>query len=100
MKHQPAFDSIEAAFATLADPDNPAWADAFSYLAQQPETGQLMIETFRETLEQMGIEPTSKDPASGEPAYSLADIARAMGVPPEELEIAMETAAREVRGTE
>jgi hypothetical protein len=39
-----------------------------------------MIETFRETLEELGIPPTGTDPVTGEPAYALADIARAMGV--------------------
>ena len=44
-----------------------------------------MIETFRETLEELGIPPTGTDPATGEPAYALADIARAMGVPERDL---------------
>lgn len=89
----PPFDSLDAAFMVLSDPEDPAWADAFSFLAQQPETGQLMIETFRETLEQIGVAPSGTDPATGEPSYGLADIARAMGVPAETLEDAMEKAA-------
>lgn len=91
---QPPFESLEAAFTVLSNPEDPAWADAFSFLAQQPETGQLMIETFRDTLADMGIEPSAKDPVTGEPTYGLADIARAMGIPGEDLEAAMEKAAR------
>lgn len=83
------FDSIETAFAILGDPEDPRWAAAFSFLAMEPDTGQLMIEAFRETLEQMGIEPTGTDATSGEPAYVLADIAGAMGVSAEDLEAAM-----------
>jgi hypothetical protein len=87
------FDTLDAAFMTLANPEDPRWSDAFSFLARQPETGQLIIDTFRETLEQMGVEPSGTDPSTGEPSYSLADIARAMGVPAEELEGAMARAA-------
>lgn len=88
-----SFDSVEAAFTTLSDPTDPAWAEAFGFLARQPETAQLMIETFRETLEQMGVEPSGTDPAMGGPAYNLADIAKAMGIPPGELEIAVSDGA-------
>ncbi len=84
-----SFDSIETAFAILGDPGNPRWAEAFSFLAMEPDTGQLVIEAFRETLEQMGVEPTGTDATSGEPAYALADIAGAMGVSAEDLEAAM-----------
>ena len=83
-----SFDSVEAAFMTLSDPTDPAWAEAFGFLAARPETSRLMIETFRETLEQMGVEPSGTDPASGSPAYNLADVAKAMGIPPGELETA------------
>ena len=79
----------------LSNPEDPSWAEAFSFLAQQPETGQLMIETFRDTLQQMGVEPSATDPVTGEPSYGLADIARAMGIPAEQLETAMEKAARD-----
>ena len=89
------FESLDAAFMVLSDPEDPRWADAFGFLAQQPETGQLMIETFRETLGQMGVEPSGVNPSTGEPAYSLADIARAMGIPPEDLEASMEAAAHD-----
>ncbi len=72
--------SVEDAFQALGDPGNPAWGAAFAYLSAQPDTATLMIETFRETLEELGIPPTGTDPATGKPAYALADIARAMGV--------------------
>lgn len=84
-----AFSSIEAAFQTLADPSNPDWAAAFAYLSAHPETAALMIETFRETLEQMGVAPTGTDPASGEPRFSLRDVARALGVPEADLDDAV-----------
>ena len=90
---QGPFETIDAAFTTLSNPEDPRWADAFGFLAQQPETAQLVMETFRETLEQMGVEPTGRDPSTGEPSYSLADVARAMGVPADELEDAMSKAA-------
>ena len=79
------FASVEDAFQALGDPGSPAWGAAFAYLSSQPETATLMIETFRETLEELGIPPTGTDPATGEPAYALADIARAMGVPERDL---------------
>ena len=90
---QRPFDNLDAAFTTLSNPEDPRWADAFSFLAQQPDTAQLVMETFRETLEQMGVEPTGKDPFTGEPSYSLADVARAMGVPADALDDAMAQAA-------
>ena len=89
------FDSVEAAFMTLANPGSPDWADAFSFLSRHPRTLQMMIETFRETLEQMGIEPTDTDPATGEPTFGLSDVARAMGVPAEDLEPPVEPAKKE-----
>jgi|APFre7841882724_1041349.scaffolds.fasta_scaffold321296_1 hypothetical protein len=84
-----AFSSIEAAFQTLADPSNPAWAAAFAFLSAHPETASLMIETFRETLEQMGVAPSGTDPVTGEPAYGLREIAQAMGVPEADLDAAV-----------
>ncbi len=86
------FDSIEAAFMALASPGSPDWADAFGFLSRHPRTTQVMLETFRETLEQMGVEPTDTDPVTGEPAFGLADVARAMGVPAEDLELSVEQA--------
>ena len=85
------FDSIEAAFMTLSDPSRPEWGHAFRFLASHPDTAQLMLETFRETLEQMGVEPSGRDPATGAPAYALVDVARAMGV----LEADLDAAVRE-----
>lgn len=88
------FATIEAAFATLADPLDPNWGSAFALLAARPETADLMIETFRETLEQMGVAPTGTDPATGQPSFALADIARALGVPEADLDSAVVQAGR------
>lgn len=52
-----------------------------------------MIETFRETLEQMGIPPTGTDPITGEPSYGLRDIARALGMPEADLDSAVDHAS-------
>jgi hypothetical protein len=88
------FESVEAAFLTLADPQSPDWGEAFRFLSSHPRTSQVMIDTFRDTLEQMGVEPTDTDPVTGEPTFGLKDVARAMGVPAEELEISVEEAKR------
>jgi hypothetical protein len=45
-----------------------------------------MLETFAETLAEMGVVPSGVDAATGEPAYSLDDVARALGVPGAELD--------------
>lgn len=87
------FASVEDAVQALSDPGSPAWGDAFAYLSCQPETASLMIETFRETLEELGIPPTGIDAGTGEPAYALADIARAMGVPERDMEQTVAAAA-------
>jgi hypothetical protein len=84
------FDSLEAAFMVLSDPSDPDWGEALHLLIQHPETSEMMIETFRETLEQMGVEPSSVDPVTGDPTYSLKDVARAMGIPDAELDVAVE----------
>jgi len=76
----------------LASPGSSDWADAFAFLSRHPRTTQVMLETFRETLEQLGVEPTDTDPVTGEPAFGLADVARAMGVPAEDLELSVEQA--------
>lgn len=81
------FDTLEEAFTALSDPSNPAWADAFGFLSGHPDTAQLMLETFRETLEQMGVEPSGIDPVTGEPGYRLEDVARAMGVSEADLQV-------------
>ena len=86
------FDSIEAAFMALSDPSRPEWGEAFRFLSGHPDTAQLMLETFQETLEQMGIEPSDTDPVTGAPAYSLADVARAMGIPQADLDEAVKDA--------
>lgn len=83
------FSSIDEAFLALANPSSPGWSDAFRFLSDNPETAALMLDTFRETLEQMGVEPTGADPVTGEPGYSLTDVARAMGVPEDGLETAV-----------
>jgi len=88
------FASVEEALVALATPGAPDWGAAFGYLARHPETAEMMVETFRETLAQMGIAPTGTDPQTGEPAYSLEDIARAMGMPEEDLDMAVEEAQK------
>jgi hypothetical protein len=80
------FESLDQAFAALANPSDPNWGVAFALLAEQPETAQLMLDTFAETLEELGVPPSGIDPASGQPAYSLDDVARALGVPGTELD--------------
>ena len=79
-------DTPDRAFAALANPGDPNWGATFALLANQPETAQLMLDTFAETLEQMGVVPSGVDPASGEPTYSLEDVARTLGVPGAELD--------------
>ena len=81
--------SIQDALLALADPSDPRWAPAFAYLTSHPETAAIMRETFWETLEQMGVEPSGTDPVSGEPMFTPADVAQAMGIPPEELDAAI-----------
>ena len=80
------FTNPEQALQALSDPSSANWLAAFAYLSQHPETAELMLETFRETLEQMGIAPSGVDEQSGEPAYSLRDVARAMGIPESDLD--------------
>jgi hypothetical protein len=80
------FETMEQAIAALADPTDPNWGGAFGLLAGHPGTAQFMLETFAETLAEMGVVPSGVDAASGEPAYSLDDVARALGVPGAELD--------------
>lgn len=89
------FENPESALLVLSDPSSPDWLAAFAYLSQLPETARLMLETFSETLEQMGMEPSGKDPLSGEPVFTLRDVARAMGLPETELDLAMEEAQQD-----
>lgn len=84
------FDTIEEAFLALVAPTSRAWAKAFRMLASNPEAAGLMLDTFGETLEQMGVAPSGADPDKGEPAFSLNDVARAMGVSEVGLEIAVQ----------
>ena len=86
------FDSIEEAFLALADPSRPDWADAFCFLSNHPETTELMLESFQETLTQMGVAPSGTDPVTGMPAYSLADVAHAMGISQADLDAAVRQA--------
>jgi hypothetical protein len=80
------FENIDQAIASLANPADPNWGAAFGLLADHPGTAQFMLETFAETLAEMGVMPSGIDPATGEPAYSLDDVARALGVPGAELD--------------
>ncbi len=75
-----SFSSLEEALIVLSYPTDPRWGAAFAFLSEHPDTAQMMLENFREVLEQMGVEPSGTDPGTGAPAYSLADVARAMGV--------------------
>jgi hypothetical protein len=84
-----SFETLEEAFIALSDPSNPAWADAFRFLSGHPDTAQLMLATFRETLEQMGVEPSGTDPVTGEPGYRLEDVVRAMGVSEADMDVAI-----------
>lgn len=79
------FDSIEDALLVLANPQDPAWGEAFQLLASHPDTAELMLETFRETLRQLGVEPSGRDPQTGEPIYALDDVARALGLAAQDL---------------
>ncbi len=80
------FENLEQAIAALADPSDPNWGGAFGLLAGHPGTAQYMLETFAETLAEIGVMPSGVDPVTGEPAYSLDDVARALGVPGTELD--------------
>jgi len=80
------FETIDQAIAALADPADPNWGAVFGLLADHPGTAQFMLETFAETLAEMNMVPSGIDPATGEPAYSLDDVARALGVPGAELD--------------
>jgi len=86
------FESIESAFLVLGDPGDPRWGAAFQFLSGHPETAVLMQETFRETLEQMGVPPSGTDPITGGPTYSMRDMAQALGVPQADLDQAIDEA--------
>lgn len=79
------FSSPEAALSVLADQNDPQWGAAFAYLVAHPETAALMLEVFQETLDQLGVTPSGRDPTSGEPIYTLEDIAQALGVSVEDI---------------
>jgi len=80
------FESLEDAFTILSELGNPDWGAAFSFLASHPDTSNVMLETFRETLAEMGVEPSGNDPDTGEPVYTLDDVAKTLGVPTSELD--------------
>lgn len=80
-----AFPSVDAALAVLANPGDPAWGRAFSFLAGRPETAPMILAVFAETLEQLGVAPSGQDPETGLPAYTLDDVAGAMGLPADAL---------------
>lgn len=80
------FESMEQAFMVLANPQDPQWPAAFGYLASHPDTAKMMLEAFQDTLQDMGAEPSGLDPDSGEPIYTLKDVAQAMGIPETELD--------------
>ncbi|MCU0833359.1 MAG: hypothetical protein MUC77_02810 [Chromatiaceae bacterium] len=77
--------TIEHALLVLADPTDAAWSQAFRFLCDHPETAGIMLDTFRDTLMELGIEPSATDPKTGEPTYALGDVARAMGIPEADL---------------
>ena len=84
------FDSLDQAFAALANPGSPEWAQPFAFLSSHPDTAELMLDTFRETLQEMGAEPSGVDPASGEPVYTLSDVSKALGIPEPDLDDALD----------
>jgi len=84
------FASVENAFLALADPGGADWAAAFAFLAGHPDTAQTMLEAFADTLRDLGVTPGGLDPASGEPVYTLHDVAQALGIPERELERAVQ----------
>ena len=84
------FDSPEEAFAALANPGSPEWAQAFTFLFTHPDTSGVMLETFRETLKEMGAESSGIDPHSGEPVYTLSDVSKALGIAETDLGGAMD----------
>ncbi len=85
------FSSVDEAFMVISDPNNPCWLEAFTFLSEQPETAQLMLKTFSDTLTEMGIEPSGIDEETGEAIYSIDDVAKAMGVSKEDMAAAHET---------
>lgn len=87
-----AFDSIEQAFMALSNPADPQWGEAFRFLAAHPETARMMLDTFQDTLKDMGAQPGGVDPSSGEPVYTLQDVARALGIPESDLDSAIDDA--------
>jgi len=86
------FASVEDALGVLADPSDPRWLAAFAWLSRHPETASMILETFRETLEEMGAQPSGVDPRSGEPVFSVEDVARALGISGSDLERAADLA--------
>ena len=85
-----SFATVDDAFLALSNPESPQWAAAFSFLAAHPDTAEMMLETFRDTLEALGAEAGETDPLTGEPVYSLSDVARALGVPEADLGVAVD----------
>lgn len=83
------FVTVEDAFTALSNPQDPDWMAAFSFLASHPDTEKMMLETFQDTLKEMGVEPGGLDPQTGEPVYTLTDVARALGIPETELDTAL-----------
>ena len=79
------FESVEEMFLRLSDPTHTSWPDAFRFLYTHPETAGPMMHAFRDTLSQLGVEPSGKDPATGESIYSLSDVAQVFGVPMDDL---------------
>jgi hypothetical protein len=90
--------SIEDALLVLADPTHASWSQAFRFLCDHPETATIMLDTFRDTLAEMGIEPSGTDPSTGEPSYALNDVARAMGIAESDLEAAVNDYGAEFKG--
>jgi hypothetical protein len=80
------FDNPQQALDALSDPGGPDWARAFAFLCAHPETSAMMLETFRDTLQGMGVEPGGTDPQTGEPVYTLSDVSKALGIPEADLD--------------
>jgi hypothetical protein len=93
------FLSVDEAFRALADSGRPDWAAAFSFLAGHPDTAQAMLEAFADTLQDLGVTPGGQDPESGEPMYTLRDMAQALGIPESALGQAMQAPTDRDEGT-
>jgi hypothetical protein len=83
-----AFESADEALSVLSDRSDPLWGEAFQFLLDHPRTAELMRESFRATLAQLGVDPSGVDPDTGEPIYGLREVAGTLGMSEADLESA------------